>query len=73
MEIATGGLIDFVDSDAHIAPEFIARLHEAMVATGAQVAEYATDYVDEDRNVLRLRNAADVKEMDKIETLRRLI
>ena len=73
LAIATGEYVSFIDSDDSIAPEFIAKLYEAMVETGAQVAECATDYVAEDGTVLRLRNAADVREMGKIEALRRLV
>ena len=73
LAVAAGKYVSFIDSDDYIAPEFIARLYEAVVKTGAQVAECATDYVDENGTVLRLRNAADVEEMGKIEALRRLV
>lgn len=73
LALATGEYVSFIDSDDHIAPEFIARLLGAVTKTGAQVAECATDYVDEEGNVLRLRNAADVEEMDKIQALQRLV
>ena len=73
LEVATGEYVSFIDSDDHIAPDFLARLQDAMVKTGAEVAGCAADYVDEDGNVLRLRNAADVSEMGKLEALRRLV
>ena len=73
LAVATGEYVSFIDSDDQIAPEFLARLYDAMVKTGAEVAECATDYVDEDGNVLRLRKAADMPEMGKMEALRRLV
>ena len=73
MDVATGNLISFLDSDDWIEPEFIARLYDAMKKSGAQIAECATDYVDEADKVLRLRNAADISEIGRIEALRRLI
>ena len=73
LAVATGEYVSFIDSDDHIAPDFLARLHDAMVKTGTEVAECATDYVDEDGKVLRLRNAADTPEMSKLEALRRLV
>ena len=73
LEVATGEYVSFIDSDDHIASDFLERLQDAIVKTGAEVAECATDYVDEDGNVLRLRNAAVVPEMGKLEALRRLV
>ena len=73
MAVATGKYVSFIDSDDHIAPEFIAKLYEAIVNTGAQIAECATDYVDEDGTVLRLRSAANTQQMGKLEALRRLV
>ena len=73
LAVATGEYVSFIDSDDYIAPDFIAKLYEAIVKTGAEVAECATDYVDGNGTVLRLRNAADVAEMGKIEALRRLV
>lgn len=73
LAVATGEYVSFIDSDDHIAPDFLARLQDAVVKTGAEVAECATDYVDEDGNVLRLRNAANMPEMGKLEALRRLV
>ena len=73
LAVATGEYISFIDSDDYIAPEFVAKLYEAMTQTGADVAECATAYVDEDGNILRNRNAAPIAEMDKLEALRRLV
>ena len=73
LAVATGEYISFIDSDDYIAPEFVAELYEAMTQTGADVAECATAYVDEDGNILRNRNAAPIAEMDKLEALRRLV
>ena len=73
LAVATGEYVSFIDSDDYIAPNFLARLYDAMVQTGAEVAECAADYVDEDGNILRLRNAADMREMGKMEALRRLV
>ena len=73
LAVATGEYISFIDSDDYIAPEFVAELHEAMLHTGADIAECATAYVDEDGNILRQRNVAPVAQMDKLEALRRLV
>lgn len=73
LSVATGALVSFIDSDDYIAPEFVTELYDAIAQTGADVAECATAYVDEDGNILRLRNAAPVAQMDKLEALRRLV
>lgn len=73
LAVATGEYISFIDSDDYIAPEFIAKLYKAMAQNGADIAECATAYVDEAGSILRHRNAAPVKEMGKLEALRRLI
>lgn len=70
---ATGEYISFIDSDDYIAPEFVAELIAAILQTGADIAECATAYVDEDGNILRQRNVAPVAQMDKLEALRRLV
>ena len=73
LAIAAGQYIAFIDSDDCIAPEFIARLLEAIQAAGADVAECATAYVDENGSILRHRNTAPISEMGKMEALRRLV
>lgn len=73
LAVATGEYISFIDSDDYIAPEFVAELHEAMLHTGADIAECATAYVDEDGNILRQREVTPVAQMDKLEALRRLV
>lgn len=70
---ATGEYVAFIDSDDSIAPDFIQRLFDALINSGADIAECATDYVDEAGNVLRRRNAADVSCMGREEALRRLV
>ncbi len=73
LAVATGEYIGFIDSDDYIAPEFLTELYDAMAQTGADIAECATAYVDEDGNILRQRNVAPVAQMDKLEALRRLV
>lgn len=73
MDVATGEFIAFVDSDDSIEPEFLQELYDAITANNAEVAECATSYVDENGNVLRLRESANVTEIGKIESLRRLV
>ena len=73
MAVATGDLISFIDSDDWIAPDFLEVLYRTMTETGAQIAECGVSLVDEAGTVLRLRPAAPLAEMDKIEALRRLV
>ena len=73
LAVATGEFISFIDSDDYVAPEFIRALYDALVSTGAEIAECATDYVDESYNVLRHRAAANTRQMGRIEALRRLV
>lgn len=73
LAVAAGDYISFIDSDDYIAPEFLTGLYDAMAQTGADIAECATAYVDEDGNILRQRNVAPVAQMDKLEALRRLV
>lgn len=73
MEIANGEFIAFVDSDDWIEPGFLTELHEAMVQTGADIAECGTAFVDESGNVLRRRGVVLQSEIDKMDALRRLI
>ena len=73
LAVATGDLISFIDSDDSIAPEFIRTLYDALVSTGADVAECGVDYVDESGKILRTRNAAGTSEMGRVEALRRLV
>ena len=70
---AAGEYICFVDSDDWIAPEYIAGLYGAVAETGADIAECAVAYEDEAGSVLRLRQAAPVARMDRLEALRRLV
>lgn len=73
MDIATGELISFVDSDDTIAPEFLEKLYRALTAYDADIAECAVSYVDETGRVLRRRNVSQVQTMEKIEALQRLV
>lgn len=73
LQVATGSLISFIDSDDWIEPDFLEALHNAMERYDAQIAECAVDLVDEAGNVLRLREAAEVPVIEKIDGLRRLI
>ena len=73
IRIAVGEYISFIDSDDWIEPGFLTELHEAMVQTGADIAECGTAFVDESGNVLRRRGVALQSEIDKMDALRRLI
>ena len=73
LQIATGSLISFVDSDDWIAPDFLETLLTAMEAQKAQIAECAVELVDEAGKVLRCRETAKVPCADKIDGLRRLV
>lgn len=73
LQVATGSLISFIDSDDWIEPDFLEALLSAMEHQDAQIAECAVDLVDEAGNVLRLREAAKVPVVEKIEGLRRMI
>ena len=73
LQVATGSLISFIDSDDWIEPDFLEALLRAMEQSDAQIAECAVDLVDEEGNVLRLRETAKVPVVDKIDGLRRLI
>ena len=73
LQVATGSLISFIDSDDWIEPDFLEALLSAMEHQDAQIAECAVDLVDEAGNVLRLRDAAKVPVVEKIEGLRRMI
>lgn len=72
LAVATGELVSFIDSDDWVAPEFIQTLYDAMIRTGAEVAECGAAFVDETGTVLRQRKAA-AGEMGSIEALRRLV
>lgn len=73
LQVATGSLISFIDSDDWIEPDFLEALLTAMEQQDAQIAECAVDLVDEDGNLLRLREAAQVPVVEKHEGLHRLI
>lgn len=73
LAVATGEFISFIDSDDYVAPEFICVLYEALINTGAEIVECATDYMDEDDHILRHRPAANTRQMGRIEALRRLV
>ena len=73
LEVATGSLISFIDSDDWIAPDFLETLLTAMEAQMAQIAECAVELVDEAGKVLRCRETAKVPCADKIDGLRRLV
>ena len=73
LAVATGSLISFIDSDDWIAPEFIHTLYQAMVQSGAQIAECAVELVDEEGTGLRVRGPEKKEVLEKLEALRRLI
>lgn len=73
LALATGALISFIDSDDWVEPDFLETLYAAMEANGAQIAECAIDYVDEQGTVLRQRGPAENAAIGKIEALRRLV
>ena len=73
LNIATGSLISFIDSDDWIDLDFLKTLLEAMNSQNAQIAECAVQLVDEADKPLRIRKTAVVPSVDKIDGLRRLI
>lgn len=70
---ATGELIGFIDSDDWIEKSFFECLYQAMIETGADVAECATAYDTEDGTLIRIRKEAPASLLERKETLRRLI
>ncbi len=70
---ATGELVSFIDSDDWVAPEFIQTLYDAMIRTGAEIAECGTAFVDEEGRVLRLRQAEKELILEPVEALERLV
>lgn len=72
LEVATGELISFIDSDDWIEPTFYEQLWGAMQTTGAEIAACATDFVAENGNAIRTRHAASGP-MGRMEALRRLV
>lgn len=72
LEIATGDLISFIDSDDWIEPTFFEKLWDAMQTSGAEIAACAANYVTEDGEVLRIRSAAPGP-VGRLEALRRLV
>ena len=73
LEIATGDLISFIDSDDWIEPGFLQLLWDAMERENAQIAACAVELVDETGKVLRLRGIVQEPVVEKMEGLRRLI
>lgn len=72
LQIATGELISFIDSDDYIEPLFFEALYNAMKETGAEIAECGTRYVSEDGEELKIRTAQN-GEFDTITALTKLI
>ena len=70
---ATGELVSFIDSDDWVAPEFIQTLYDAMIRTGAEIAECGAAFVDEEGQVLRLRQAEKELILEPVEALERLV
>ena len=73
MAIAVGEFISFIDSDDTIEPEFLEKLHRALMDCSADIAECAASHVDEAGHIMYQRSAAPLQVMDKIEALRRLV
>ena len=72
LQIATGELISFIDSDDYIEPTFFETLYNAMQQSGAEIAECGTRYVGEDGEVLKIRASQD-GEFDTLTALTKLI
>lgn len=72
LAVATGSLIGFIDSDDWIESAFFERLYEVMTTCNADVAECATQFVDEKGSVLRTRKVA-TENTDRLASMRRLI
>ena len=73
MVIASGEYVAFIDSDDRVESEFIQKLYNVITEHNADIAECAVSYVDENGNILRVRNSAPITEMGKIEALHRLV
>ena len=73
LAVATGELIGFIDSDDWIEKSLFECLHQAMIETGADVAECATSYDAEDGKLLRIRKEALAPLLERREALRRLV
>lgn len=72
LAVATGSLISFIDSDDWIEPDFFACLFEAMARCNADIAECATQFVDENGKNLRTREVA-IENIGRLAALRRLV
>lgn len=59
LAVATGKYVSFIDSDDYVELTFIEKLYTALTGVGADVAECATRYVDEDGTQLKLRESQD--------------
>lgn len=73
LNIASGELISFIDSDDWIEQDFFQMLYYAMSKNGADIAECATSYDTEDGKLLRVREEAPNSLLDHKEALRRLV
>ena len=73
LAVATVELIGFIDSDDWIEKSLFECLHQAMIETGADVAECATSYDAEDGKLLRIRKEALAPLLERREALRRLV
>ena len=73
LQIATGSLISFIDSDDWIEPDFLEALFGAMEAHDAQIAECGVSLVSEEGVSLRYRRATSAPVLDKLDALKRLV
>lgn len=71
--VSTGELVCYIDSDDWIEPEFVDEMYNALISTDADVAECATKYVSEEGRVIKIRNAPDCVELDKLKALELLV
>lgn len=72
LQIASGELISFIDSDDWVEPNFVQYLYGAMEETNAEIAECSTRYVTEDGTVIKTRKAGSGI-LDCITALRKLV
>lgn len=73
LAVATGEYISFIDSDDWIEPDFLQTLLDALLQTGAGIADCATRLVGEDGKELSVRGVTENETLDTVSALVRLV
>lgn len=72
LQIASGELISFIDSDDWVETNFVQSLYSAMEEANAEIAECSTHYVTEDGTIIKTRKASSGI-LDCMTALRKLV